>query len=114
MNNNFLMSSQYGFYGIYRCKLLTSVAASDIRAYIPGICDENPFTSDGSINLNVYEKNKSSYPVVQWCCYNLESKELVNIEEPAWVMFENGNVQRPVCISYAVIGGGDESSNGGK
>ena len=112
MFNKYLMASEYGFNGIYRAKLITAVDESDIRAYIPGINNINPFDSNGNVDLKTYEKNKLSYPVVQWCCYNLESKELVNIKGPAWVMFENGDVQRPVCVSYSVIGGESESNTG--
>ena len=112
MFNKYLMASEYGFNGIYRAKLITAVDESDIRAYIPGINNINPFDSNGNVDLKIYEKNKLSYPVVQWCCYNLESKELVNIKGPAWVMFENGDVQRPVCISYSVIGGEGETNAG--
>ena len=112
MFNKYLMASEYGFNGIYRAKLITAVDESDIRAYIPGINNINPFDSNGNVDLKIYEKNKLSYPVVQWCCYNLESKELVNIKGPAWVMFENGDVQRPVCISYSVIGGEGETNTG--
>ena len=112
MFNKYLMASEYGFNGIYRAKLITAVDESDIRAYIPGINNINPFDSNGYVDLKIYEKNKLSYPVVQWCCYNLESKELVNIKGPAWVMFENGDVQRPVCVSYSVIGGESESNTG--
>ena len=112
MINKYLIASEYGFNGIYRAKLITAVDESDIRVYIPGINNVNPFDSDGNVDLKIYEKNKLSYPVVQWCCYNLESKELVNIKGPAWVMFENGDVQRPVCISYSVIGGEGETNAG--
>ena len=112
MINKYLIASEYGFNGIYRAKLITAVDESDIRAYIPGINNINPFDSNGNVDLKIYEKNKLSYPVVQWCCYNLESKELVNIKGPAWVMFENGDVQRPVCISYSVIGGEGETNAG--
>lgn len=113
MFDNYLIASKYGFNGVYRAKLLTAVDDSDIRVYVPGINSINPLDSNGNVDMTVYEKNKLSYPVVQWCCYNLESKELVNIEGPAWVMFENGDVQRPVCISYAVIGGENDSSSSG-
>ncbi len=112
MIDKHLIASEYGFNGIYRAKLITAVDESDIRAYIPGINSINPFDSNGDVDLKIYEKNKLSYPVVQWCCYNLESKELVNIKGPAWVMFENGDVQRPVCVSYSVIGGESESNTG--
>ena len=112
MIDKYLIASEYGFNGIYRAKLITAVDESDIRAYIPGINNINPFDSNGNVDLKIYEKNKLSYPVVQWCCYNLESKELVNIKGPAWVMFENGDVQRPVCISYSVIGGEGETNAG--
>lgn len=111
MFDKYLIANEYGFNGIYRAKLIRN--RDDIRAYIPGINSINPFDEHGNINMTSFEKNKESYPQVQWCCYNIESKDVVNIKGPAWVMFENGDVQRPVCISYAVIGGEGESSNGG-
>lgn len=111
MFDKYLIANEYGFNGVYRAKLIRN--GDDIRAYIPGINSINPFDEHGNINMTDFEKNKESYPQVQWCCYNIESKDITNIQGPAWVMFENGDVQRPVCISYAVIGGESESSNGG-
>ena len=111
MFEKYLMTTDYGYNGVYRAKLISVKNDKDIRAYIPGINSINPFNEDGSINDDVYEKHKAAYPVVQWCCYNLESKEVANIEGPAWVMFENGDIKRPVCISYAVIGGGGGASS---
>lgn len=113
MINKYLMTSEYGFNGVYRAKLLMGLTDSEIRAFIPGISSVNPFNSDGTISVSTYESNKESFPIIQWCCYNIESKDIANIKGPAWIMFENGDVQRPVCISYAVIGGEGESSNGG-
>ncbi len=113
MINKYLMTSEYGFNGVYRAKLLMGLTDSEIRAFIPGISSVNPFNSDGTISVSTYESNKESFPIIQWCCYNIESKDIANIKGPAWIMFENGDVQRPVCISYAVIGGEGESSNNG-
>mgnify|MGYP004626126649 FL=1 len=106
-----LMANEYGYNGIYRAILLPGLSDNDVRAFIPGITNLNPFKEDNTINLESYEQNKEHYPKVQFCCYNIESKEIINIKGPAWVMFENGNVRRPVCISYSVIGGGGISSN---
>lgn len=104
-----VIANKYGFTGIHRCKLIKN--GDEIRAYIPGINSISPFDKNGNVNMTDFEKYKETYPVIQWCAYNLESIDTTNIKGPAWVMFENGDVQRPVCISYAVIGG--ESENGG-
>lgn len=100
-----LMANEYGYNGIYRAILLPGLSDNDVRAFIPGITNLNPFKEDNTIDLESYEQNKEHYPKVQFCCYNIESKEIINIKGPAWIMFENGNVRRPVCISYSVIGG---------
>ena len=106
---NNLITGDSGVNGIYRAKLLTAVDETDVRVYIPGISSINPFNADGTINLETYITHKESFPKVQWCCYNIESKELVNQDPLCWVMFENGDFRRPVVISYAVIGGGAKS-----
>lgn len=109
-----LMANEYGNVGIYRAILLPGLSDTDIRAFIPGINNVNPFKKDNTIDLEKYEQNKEIYPKVQFCCYNLESKEVINIKGPAWVMFENGNSRRPVCISYSVIGGSASSDVNGE
>ena len=110
MKNSQLMSGDNAVCGIYRCKILTAANESDVRVYIPGISSINPFNDDGSINLAAYESHKVSFPKVQWCCYNVESKELVNLDSFCWCMFENGDFRRPVVISYAVIGAAGSST----
>ena len=102
---NNLMSGDLGVTGIYRAKLLTTEDETDIRVYVPGVNNICPFDANGNIDLEIYNLHKKSFPKVQWCCYNLESKELVNQDPLCWVMFENGDFRRPVVISYAIIGG---------
>lgn len=104
INGKHLMSSDLGVNGIFRAVLLTATDTSDIRVYIPGISSISPLTEDGNIDIEKYMLHKNSFPKVQWCCYNVESKELSNQDKLCWVMFENGDFRRPVVISYAVIG----------
>lgn len=110
MNNfNNMVNTDSGVNGVYRAKLIED--DGDIRAFIPGINNISPFKSDGTLDLNIYESNKQSFPKVQWCCYNVESKEFSNQDPLTWVMFENGDFRRPVVLSYAVIGGGITNTN---
>ena len=116
MRNNNLMTGDYGVNGVYRCKLLIDPNTNEIRTYVPGINNINPLNEDGSINLDIYQKHIECFPPVQWCCYNLESKEFSNQDPLNWCMFENGDFRKPVVISYAVIGGdgsGGYSGSGG-
>ena len=104
MSNNYLLVEDNGVPGIYRCKLFTGSDTSDIRVYIPGISTVNPFNADGLIDVETIDSKLDSFPKVQWCCYNIESKELENQDAFNWCMFENGDFKRPVVISYVVIG----------
>ena len=116
MNKNYLMSNEQGNNGIYRGKLISAADDSEVRVYIPGLHNINPFDENGNVNMDNYEQYKDIFPKVQWCCYNLESKEVTNQDPLVWIMFENGDNRRPVVISYAVIGGsgsGDSDYNGG-
>lgn len=103
--NNKLINGDSGVNGIFRCKLIAGTDVSDIRVFIPGISTINPYNSDGTLNLEAYNNHKESFPKVQWCCYNVESKELDNQDSVGWCMFENGDFKKPVVLSYAVIGG---------
>lgn len=113
MNNNHLVTGDGGVNGIYRCKLLMGLDSSDIRVYVPGISSIHPFDSDGNIDVETYEANKDTFPKVQWCCYNVESKEFTNQDPLCWCMFENGDFKKPVVISYAIIGGSGSGSGSG-
>lgn len=116
-----LINKDSCMYGIYKAKLIQD--ENVVRAYIPGVSNimhitdkiENTNvvvldTNEVDINdeknkLILYEKNIKSLPIVQWCAYNTQSTELQNLSDPAWVMFEAGDVKRPVVLSYDVIGG---------
>lgn len=89
--------------GIHRARLISTADTSNIRVYIPGIHNENPFDKDGNLKQK-YLNNLNVFPKVQWCCYNINSKDMKNIAPLVWVMFENGDMKRPVVISYSVIG----------
>lgn len=111
MKSKYLLSGDNGVNGIFRCKLVHGIDLNDIRVYIPGISSISPFNDDGTLNLEKYNEHKLTFPKVQWCTYNIESKEFVNQDSLCWCMFENGDFRRPVVISYAVIGGAGTSSN---
>lgn len=112
---NSLINSDTGVNGIFRCKLILDDNGIDVRAFIPGISNINPFNSNGSLDLEKFNTYKIFFPKIQWCCYNIESKEFINQDPLCWCMFENGDFKRPVVISYAVIGGatnvGDNSND---
>lgn len=99
MEQNYeLLNKDLAYAGIYRVKLIED--GSDIRAYIPGISQINPFDASGNLIQDIVDKNKSAFPIIDWCAYNLESCDLANISEPMWCMFECGDVKRPVVLSY--------------
>lgn len=104
--SKYLYNNSTGYPGIYRGRLFED--GENIRAYIPAIHSESPCNSDGSLKSGY---NKNMFPIIQWCAYNIESIDINNVDKLAFIMFENGDAKRPVCISYAVIGGGSESSN---
>lgn len=94
---NRLINEDCSYPGIYMAKVIPD--GSDVRVYVPGIMT---FTQEISL-----------LPKALWCAYNLESTIIENIVEPMMVMFEGGDVKRPVIISYTVVGGAGEDSLGG-
>ena len=108
MHTNNLLSNNQAFNGIYRGRLLQK-SKNDIRVFIPGIYNSQikEFDLEGMIDC---------FPKIQWCAYNLESIDINNQDNdgkgPAMIMFENGDLQRPVVLSYVVIGGGSENQSG--
>lgn len=105
MFTNKLLSNNQAFNGIYRGRLLQK-SPIDIRVFVPGIYNSQIKESD-------LERMIDCFPKIQWCAYNLESIDMENQDNngngPAMIMFENGDLQRPVVLSYVVIGGGDSS-----
>lgn len=86
--------------GIYRAYILA--ADSDIRVYIPGLHNnskECPVNSDGSINMEIFQKTKDTYPKPLWCVPNLEAKQHDEIH-PCWITFENGDITRPIIMGF--------------
>lgn len=99
MKQNYeLINKDSSYAGIYRAKVFEN--EGNIRVYIPGISQINPFDSNGNLIEDIVSQNISAFPIAQWCAYNLESCDLANISEPMWCMFEGGDVKRPVIISY--------------
>lgn len=82
--------------GIYLAKVIQD--GSDVKVYIPGI--------------TCGEEDKLHLPKALWCAYNLESTKIENISEPMMVMFEGGDIKRPVILSYTVVGSGGSISTG--
>ena len=111
MKLNNMINTDSGINGIFRAKLLSVDGDSEMRAFIPGINNINPFTDDGTVDIEIYNSHKHSFPKVQWCCYNIESKEPSYLDSVCWVMFENGDFKRPVVVSYSVVGGNGLSNN---
>lgn len=72
--------------GIFRAKLIDDNGT--IKAKIPGLASHK--------SENTFE--------IQWCAYNKESTDINNAEALMWIMFENGDIKKPVCISYTVVG----------
>lgn len=110
--NYSMINNDIGAPGIFRARLIPPTIDDFVRAYIPGISNVNPFTSDGDVNESIVEQNIENFPTVQWCCYNIESAQVINQDPVVWVMFESGDFKRPVVISYAVIGGAGDGSGG--
>ena len=77
--------------GIYRAFIM--VDAEDVRLYIPALFNdyENcPIFSDGTLNMEIFQKYKDLYPTPYWCIPNLEAKQHEQVH-PCWVVFENGD-----------------------
>lgn len=108
MNKIRLMNSDLEYHGIFEAKLIED--GDKVRVYIAGVSTLNPFSSDGKLVEDIFENNKREFPVAQWCCYNTNSKEFSNTDDASWVMFENGDKNKPVILSYVVIGGGTSTS----
>lgn len=94
--NKYLINNGLMTPGIYRAFVIKRV---DSRVYIPGLMIENVLTEDGLLDETLYNKVKESLPKA---LYN--SKALENIvgsnPEPCWVIFENGDSNRPIVMGF--------------
>lgn len=98
--------------GIYRAKVFFD--EDKVRVYVPGITQaSNPITSENKLDLSTYLDNKEQYPIAQWCAYNKQSTMIQYLEDLMWVMFEGGDIKKPVILSYTFIEEGNNSSSGG-
>lgn len=106
--------------GIYRAFILG--VSNEVRIYIPALFNnfkDCPINSDGSLNMEVYNKCKEFYPIPIWCLPNIEAKQYDEVH-PCWVTFENGNVNKPIIMGFLGNGikyhagssGGTDSSGG--
>lgn len=97
-----MINSDLNLGGIYRGFIIND--NDDVRIYVPGLNnlvtnDKNIINSDGTVNSEVYEKNKNILPKPIWCLPNLEAKQHDDAH-PCWVSFENGNAKRPIIMGY--------------
>lgn len=93
-----MVNKDLAYPGIYMAELMQDINGK-IKVYVPSVMNR-PTT------VNELE----SLPEAVWCAYNLESCDITNAEKPMWVMFEAGDVKRPVIVSYTVVG--DAGNNG--
>jgi N-acetylmuramoyl-L-alanine amidase len=108
--NNNLMSS-----GIVRAYV---IKYSDNRVFIPGMLNINILNDDGTLDLDNYDKIKDILPKALFA-----STALLNICDssqpvPCWVVFENGDINRPIVMGFlgkgikSVPGYGAVNANG--
>ena len=113
INNSGIINNGMMMAGIYRAKIIKESANEhNVRVYIPSINNVNPLNSDGTLNEEIYNKYKDSFPLASFCAYNKESTTQFDDSYPAWVMFENGDINYPVLMSYTVVSGGSGTSTG--
>lgn len=93
-----MVNKDLAYPGIYMAELMQDINGK-IKVYVPSVMNRPTTVSE-----------LESLPEAVWCAYNLESCDIANAEKPMWVMFEAGDVKRPVIVSYTVIGGAEGSS----
>ena len=47
--------------GIHRVKLIPD--GEDVRVYIPGLSGINPFSDKGTLDKDIFNENKKSFPI---------------------------------------------------
>lgn len=88
-----MVNKDLAYPGIYMAELMQDINGK-IKVYVPSVMNRPTTVSE-----------LESLPEAVWCAYNLESCDITNAEKPMWVMFEAGDVKRPVIVSYTVVGG---------
>ena len=96
-----LYNYDQGLSGIYRAILLRSSSDPNARVYIPSLFKNTipcPVYTDGMLNEIIYKENINSYPIVNFCNFELSSSTSFAIS--CWVTFETGNINYPIIIGY--------------
>ena len=106
--NNYMLNQDLMYSGIYRAYV---IKRNDYRVYLPGLMNNNNVLNfDGSLNETDYDKTQQILPKALFNSIALQN--LVDNEPiPCWVVFENGNMQRPIVMGY--LGKGVKSVGGG-
>ena len=60
MKNNYLMNQGLMFAGLYRAYV---IYREDYRVYIPGLMVEKLLNDNGSLDEELYKKNKKIFPI---------------------------------------------------
>ena len=106
LNNNYLQSSSNNYDGSYRAILLYD--GIEARIFIPGMyCSQ--------INESDLEGMKKCFPIAIFASVQMRETALIG-QSPCYVVFENGDLQRPIVTGYFGKGirsiGGSVNSNG--
>lgn len=95
-----MINSNCNTSGIYRAFIID--ADGDIRIFLPTLSadtDNCPIDSNNNLNMEVFKKNKETYPKPLWCIPNIEAKQHEQVH-PCWVVFENGDINRPIVMGF--------------
>ena len=94
-----LVSQNGSWFGQYRA---IAIKESNItRIWVLELFDGiNPLNSDGTINNEIYDKYKDSFPQGIFASKGLEELCDTNKPTPVWVCFEDGDVSRPIVVGY--------------
>lgn len=93
--NNYLINQDLSSSGIYRAKLFWDGA--EARIYVPGISNPSKTEDKKCLSIGLFS--------------SIKMKETALIgESPCWVVFENGDMKRPIIVGY--FGNGIRSIGG--
>ncbi len=96
---SYLLNSDSNSPGIFRCIIIYKKGDILSRIYIPGR-RVNPINDDGSLNEEIFEKNKSIYPEAMWCSPPMRDAIPEDKVLPGWMIYESGDEKRPIIVGY--------------
>lgn len=85
--------------GIFRAYIIYKSGDEQSKIMIPGV-HVNPVNSDYSLNSDIYEANKSTYPLATWNSKPMRNAIPSDKVLPGWITYENGDIKRPIILGY--------------